>query len=281
LNWYLRYTATNANTPTGTQFSYLAQRIEGLNTADLNWGTVNAKSITVSMWIRSSLTGDFGFSLGHGAGSTTYPFLLTITVANTWTYVQKTIPGDTVATWAKDNTTSLVLQFCPGVGTTYKGTANAWSGSNLVGTTGQVMLTSTNGATFDMTGVKVESGSIATPFVVDDYAVSLAKCTRYFQSLSFVNNIVAGAAMTTTQALFGLQFTPMRAAPTVTLPATGTGVGQMYLQALGVNQSGGTFVADSQTINGIRIYNNGSTLTAGNALMLEANTSIIKLDSEL
>jgi hypothetical protein len=72
------------------------QFIEGLNVADLAWGTASAATVTVSFWVySSSLTGTFGGALRNSAASRSYPFSYTISSANTWEQKSVTIAGDT------------------------------------------------------------------------------------------------------------------------------------------------------------------------------------------
>ena len=81
---YLGVTSTSAYSVSTSDFFKIYQYIEGFNTADLGWGTANAQSVTLSFWVRSSLTGTFGGTLINSAANRTYPFSYTILSANTW-----------------------------------------------------------------------------------------------------------------------------------------------------------------------------------------------------
>jgi hypothetical protein len=96
---YLGFTSNSAYTVGSSELFSFQQRIEGLNVADLGFGTANAQAITLSFWVRSSLTGTFGGSLRNSAGDRSYPFTFTISSANTWEYETITIAGDTSGTW--------------------------------------------------------------------------------------------------------------------------------------------------------------------------------------
>jgi len=157
----------------------IEQRIEGFNVADLGWGTASAATVTLSFWVRSSLTGTFGGALVNSAGNRSYPFGFAISAANTFEYKTVVIPGDTSGTWLTDNGTGISVRFSLGVGATFEGTAGAWAASNLIGVTGGVDLVSTNGATFYITGVQFERGTSATPFEYRDYGSELLMCQRY------------------------------------------------------------------------------------------------------
>jgi hypothetical protein len=178
-------TVTTADASIGaSQFYILRHPIEGYNIADLNWGTANAATVTLSFWVRSSLTGTFSGSLTNGGYTRSYPFSYTISVANTWEQKSITIAGDTTGTWTTDNTAGINVYIDLGSGSSNKGTAGAWTGSGLVGTTGSVNLIGTNGATFYITGVQLEVGTSATPFERRLYNQELANCQRYCQVLA-------------------------------------------------------------------------------------------------
>ncbi len=181
---YLGITSTSAYSVGAGDFFAVEQRIEGFNTADLAWGTANAKTITISFWVRSSLTGTFGGALNNSAFNRSYPFTYTISSANTWTQISITIPGDTSGTWLTNNGIGIDVWFSFGVGSTYSGTAGAWSGSGLMSATGAVSVVGTNGATLYITGVQLEVGSTATPFERRLYNQELANCQRYYYRIN-------------------------------------------------------------------------------------------------
>ena len=159
------------------------QQIEGFNIADLGWGTASAATITVSFWVRSSLTGTFGGSIKNGGSTRSYPFTYTISAANTFEQKSVTIAGDTSGTWPTDNTSGLILSFGLGVGSTTSGTAGAWATANYNSATGATSVVGTNGATFYITGVQLEKGSTATSFDVRPYGTELALCQRYYYKI--------------------------------------------------------------------------------------------------
>jgi hypothetical protein len=159
----------------------LGQAIEGFNVSDLGWGTANAQTVTLSFWVRSSLTGTFGGALRNSAGNRSYPFTYTISSANTFEQKTVTISGDTSGTWLTDSGVGIRLVFSLGAGSTFSGTAGAWAGSNFWSATGATSVVGTSGATFYITGVQLEAGSVATPFEHRQYGQELALCQRYFQ----------------------------------------------------------------------------------------------------
>jgi hypothetical protein len=178
---YLGVTSLSAYTVGASEIFNIAYGIEGLNVADLGWGTDNASTVIISFWVRSSLTGTFGFVINNSGGTRSYPTSYTVNSANTWEHKTITVVGDTSGTWATDNTLGIQLRFGLGVGSTYSGAAGSWSGSSYYGTTGATSVVGTNGATFYITGVQLEKGSTATSFDYRPYGTELALCQRYCQ----------------------------------------------------------------------------------------------------
>jgi hypothetical protein len=178
---YLGFTSQSAFSPASTDFTGVFQAIEGFNWQDLGFGTANAKTITVSFWVRSSLTGTFSGALRVYGSSRSYPFSYTVNAANTWEYETITIAGDTGGTYNTGNNGAVLLTFNLGSGSNFLGTGGAWTASNLFGTTGSVNIAGTNGATFYITGVQLEVGTQATSFEYRQYGTELALCQRYYQ----------------------------------------------------------------------------------------------------
>jgi hypothetical protein len=184
-------TVTTADASIGSTQTYLIrQRIEGFNFADLGFGTASAKTVTASFWVRSSLTGTFGGALVNGGSDRSNPFTYTISVADTWEYKTVTITGDTTGTWSSDNSTGAMLTFSLGTGTSRLGTPGTWAAVNYQGATGQTNLIATNGATWYITGVQLEVGSVATPFERRPFGTELALCQRYFETSYLPGNAV-------------------------------------------------------------------------------------------
>jgi hypothetical protein len=176
---YLGITSSSSYSVASGDLFYLAQAIEGLNITDLGWGTASAQTVTLSFWVRSSLTGSFGGSVGNN-GTTNYPFSYTISSANTWEQKTITIVGPTSGTFATTSAAGILLSFSLGAGSTYSGTAGAWATSSFITQpTGSVSVVGTNGATFYITGVQLEKGSTATSFDYRPYGTELSLCQRY------------------------------------------------------------------------------------------------------
>jgi len=156
-------------------------RVEGYNVADLMFGTSDAKVFTVSFWVRSSVTGNYAASIQNGNYDRSYPFSYTINAANTWEKKSVTITADTTGTWGYDNQRGLGLHFSLGMGSDYHGTLDQWQSGNKLSYSGATSLVATSGATFYITGVQLEVGSVATEFERRPYGMELALCQRYFE----------------------------------------------------------------------------------------------------
>ena len=215
---YSGLTSSSAYSLLSGDFFIYQQFVEGFNAADLAWGTASAQPVTLSFWIRSSLTGTFGGALQNGDQNRSYPFAYTISAANTWEYKTISIAGDTTGTWLTNNGRGVILNFSIGTGTTNSGTAGAWAGSDFRSATGATSVVGTNGATFYITGVQLEKGLTATPFEFRSIGQELGLCQRYYQAIggSLDGTIGAGLSTTTSRAFFYVKYlNTMRAVPTI------------------------------------------------------------------
>jgi hypothetical protein len=178
---YLGVTSSSAYSIGATDIFRVVQYIEGFNTADLGFGAAGATTVTLSFWVRSSLTGTFGGILGNSSVDYNYPFSYTISSANTWEQKSITITGATSGTWLKTNGIGFYVVFGLGVGSTYSAAAGSWTTSVINSATGATSVVGTNGATFYITGVQLERGSTASSFEYRSYGAELALCQRYYE----------------------------------------------------------------------------------------------------
>ena len=176
---YLGCTSLSAYTVGSGDYFMMRQAVEGFNTSDLAWGTASASPITISFWVRSSLTGTFGGALENNASNRSYAFSYTVSVANTWEKKTVTIGGDTTGTWETGNSIGVYLAFGLGVGSGWSGTAGAWGSTRYFSVTGATSVVGTSGATWYVTGVQLEKGSTATAFDYRPYSTELQLAQRY------------------------------------------------------------------------------------------------------
>jgi hypothetical protein len=285
---YAGITSTSAYTVGASEFFLFTQAIEGLNVADLGWGTANAKTVTLSFQIYSSLTGTFGGVMQNSASNRSYPFTYTISTANTWTSISVTVAGDTSGTWLTTNGVGITIYFGLGAGATVSGTAGAWAAATYYSATGATSVVGTNGATFYITGVQLEVGSSATGFEYVDYTSQLAMCQRYYYkvqataSAQFCNGFVD----TTTVALALLPLpTTMRIAPTsLDQSGTATDYGVRCGSPTGTVTCSAVPAISTTTVNSAIIsLTVAAGLSAGQSFGFRAQTSnsYIGLSSEL
>ena len=212
----LLYTVGTGAAPGASDFSGIQQHIEGFNVADTYWGTASAQSVTLSFWVRSSVTGTYGVGL-RGANAYSYVAEYTINAANTWEYKTITVPGPTAGTFNANNTVGISVFWDLGVGTTFSKASGSWGTGTHFGLTGGTKLISTSGATFYLTGVQVEVGATATPFERRHYGTELSLCQRYYST----NPDTYFPSGTAQQRYFPVA---MRAAPTLTYAHSGSPV---------------------------------------------------------
>ena len=212
---FISLLSQSAYTPLATDFFGFAQNIEADTVSDFAWGMPNAQPVTLSFWAGHSQAGTYSGSIANAAGTRSYPFTYVNNAA--WTKYSITIPGDTTGAWVMSgNAGGVLVRFDLGSGANFRGPAGAWASGNYVGVTGSVNIVATNGAGFNLTGVKLEVGSVATPFNRQSLAKSMIDCQRYYQTFGgflyayTANNGYYGGATTTA-------YLPvmMRAAPTV------------------------------------------------------------------
>ena len=272
--------------PASSATNAIRQEIEGFNIADLGWGTASAKTVTLSFWVRSSLTGTFGGALSNGDLNRAYPYTYTISVADTWEYKTVTIEGDTSGTWATDNSSGIRFWVDLGSGTDKQGTAGAWAASDYRAASGCTQLVATTGATLNITGVQLEAGSVATPFERRSYGDELARCQRYYYRLyaDSGRTFAVGYNQNTTATRNIIHFpVTMRSAPTA-LEQTGTASNYRVLIGATVISCSAVPTLNSTTTNTGEVQatvSSGLTAGQGNCLESNANGTYLGFTAEL
>jgi hypothetical protein len=264
-------TTADASIAAGDNYRF-AQTIEGYNIADLGFGTASASTVTLSFWVRSSITGTFGGSLYSVAGTRAYVFNYTINAADTWEKKTVTIAGDTSGTWGTTNSFGITVYFDLGSGSNYENATGSWVAAEKFRTSGNATLISTLSNTWYITGVQLEKGATATSFDYRPYGTELILCQRYYVKTFPMSTVPANGVgydgvfydetPSTVQPVAMFQFpVNMRAAPTITTynPRTGGTASQWTngttdLAAVRVVQ---------QTERQVRIDNGGSASAGG------------------
>jgi hypothetical protein len=230
-------------------YALMQYRAEGVDIAHLNCGTSDAETVTLSFWVKSSLTGNFGGAMRNSAADRNYPYLYNIAQANTWEKKSITLTLDTTGTWLTTTAVGLVFMWDFGSGTDFQGTADQWQAGNFHSAGSQVKLTSTNGATWYVTGVQLEIGSTATDFEHKSFGEELTLCQRYYQTASGMTGIGdnSGGGIGVSISFV----TPMRATPSVSATAMtfedmnvadrAQSSAAIAIRASRINSSGGVF----------------------------------------
>jgi hypothetical protein len=270
---HLVTTTADASPAAGAQY-YFYTTTEGLMQRDFLWGSTSAKSVTLSFWVRSSLTGTFSGSIKNDNADRSYVFTYSIFNANTWEYKKIVITGDVTSTWVITSAArGSIITWDTGSGATKEGVAG-WQAGNFHRIAGTVRLISTLSATLDITGVQYEIGQGASPFEYRPFGFEFMLCQRYCQKIggevSGGHEICLMQAYSTTQASGLIRYpTTMRAAPVPT--ATGSFI---VLSAVASNLAvtGFAFPVPSTQETGVSITV-ASGLVAGNATFLQTTSA--------
>ena len=219
-----KITSSAANTIEAGTYHTVRYAVEGYDAAQLNCGLSSAKTVTLSFYVKSSLTGTFGLNFTNAANSRSYATSYTISAADTWEQKTITLTLDTTGTWPTTTGVGLEINWALAIGSSYQtSTLNQWQGNWRFPDTGANTLMTTNGATFQLTGVQLEVGSQATAFEHLSYAEELALCQRYFYKIIGTSDDMAaiGFAQSSSDNYFNMEFpVPMRDYPTLTGSAT-------------------------------------------------------------
>ena len=286
----LKLTVTTADTSLGSShYHRVHQEIEGYNIVGLGWGTSSAKPITLSFWVKSSVTGVYSFGIYNGAADRSFVQEYTINAANVWEQKVITVIGPTDGVWAIDNSGELRVSFSLGMGSTYDTNGlGYWQNSFSFGSTNNVNLMATSGATWQITGVQLELGKVATPFEHRSYGEELAACQRYYQVLS--NNaadIIGTTHKWNSSNVFVFCDLPVEMR---TQPSLDTNISTAS-SALRISSSGYNVTGNNLTLDGdssprklrLNTTMNNSNFPSGSSGWLRVNTSgiYVNVDAEL
>ena len=280
----LKFTVTSADSSIGAaQYAMLRYPIEGYDMEDQNWGTSSAGTLTLSFWVKCSVTGTFGGGFVNSSDDRSYPFTYTVSSADTWEKKTVTVAGDQTGTWNAGNSTCCNIHWSLGIGSNSQGTAGQWQAGNKYTASGETALIANNGATWQITGIQFERGTRATEFEHRSYADELARCQRYFW-------MVADGSLYTTKTIgVGFVFSSSSVKVAVMYPVTMRTEPALYqvtaTDAYQVLQPGPTFdypdeiasFAGRINMGEFELNDDVSGLTAGQACMVRGNASGMRL----
>lgn len=272
-------TTADASVAAGDLSTFL-QKIEGLDCSALGWGTAQAKSITVSFWVKSPKTGTHSIALRNSAQDRSYVAEYTIDSADTWEQQSITVAGDTSGTWLTTNGVGLQWNVLLMAGTDFTTTAGSWGAGNYYGSGNQVNCLDSTSNDFYFTGVQLEVGSAATPFEHELISTTLQKCFRYYQIAS--GGEVDGNWRNSSTCDLSWPFKgEMRASPTVALADTSPVVVEPGVASR--TGSGSSLSTHEINPRGVSLYIDGfsGTTTFTYAGLANAGTTAITADAEL
>ena len=178
----MKVTSLSAYSPNATDYFLVQNFIEGKNSARLKWGTSEAQPVTLSFYVKSSITGIHACGIRNRAYNRSIAKTYIINNPNTWEYKTVTFPGCADGTWEIGIHAGLKINFDIGSGSNFKASPGTWTAAPNFSTSDSVDIVATNGATWYITGIQLESGNLATPFEHRSFSEELALCERYFQT---------------------------------------------------------------------------------------------------
>tara|TARA_R100000234_G_scaffold43125_1_gene25572 strand:+ start:629 stop:1741 length:1113 start_codon:yes stop_codon:yes gene_type:complete len=267
---------------TASQRLIVGTRFEGSSVSHLNFGTANAETITLSFYVRSSITGTHGAVLGNGSDNRAYPFTYTISSADTWERKSITIPGDQTGTWVTNNNKGMQIVWGLGVGTSFSASAGSWGAGDINSATGATTdVLGTVNSTWYLTGVQLELGTVATPFEHKSYGDELLRCQRYFYAVdnSDPYHMIAHGAAASSTLFIGIMAAPVTFRGVPDLTASGS---YEFAGAIG-GDAATLIITDPTTSNNIQVRANGSFTSGQGGYLRNKNDTNAKfeLDAEL
>jgi hypothetical protein len=239
-------TVTTSKSATASEQFWGFQAIEGNNVADFGLGTLSATAFTLSFWVRASVTGTYSVAFQNSAENRSYVATYTVNAADTFEYKTVTVSGDTTGTWITNNGVGMYVFFDTGSGSNFNTTAGAWTAGKYYRASGSVSLIANSGATFYITGVQLEAGTVATPFERRSYGQELLLCQRYFLR----SNWVLCTSIT------GINYRKINPGPNVTMR---TSPDHVYRHPV------------TKTVNQVREHSSGSTYTIDDSSSANSN----------
>jgi len=278
----LKVLCTTADaSPSGTDYATFIQHLEGQDLQRIAKGTASAQQLTLSFWVKSNVTGTYSVMCYDVDNARFASFTYSISASATWEKKTILVPADTTGAFDNDNGDSFQLYFNLGSGSTYTGGSaqTTWSGGTAFGTQWMPSQTNLAAATnnyWQVTGVQLETGAVATPFEFKPYGQELRECQRYYYKIKSVANSSFGFSYnrntTLAQAYVSFPIT-MRVAPTA-LEQTGTASDyQVIYLATATVCNAVPFFGGSSNFGFDLYFQVASGLTAGQGSKIAANNA--------
>ena len=286
---------TNGNQTSGagaSDYLIIRQIIEAQDIANSGWNYTDSNSkITLQFWVKSSVAQNFYGRLQTRDGTTySYPFETGSLSADTWTKITKTIVGNSNLTFNNDNGAGLNVEVVPFYGTDFTASPslNTWAAHSSSSRTPDYTSTwyTTNDATFEITGVQLEVGSVATDFEHRSFAQEFDLCRRYYERWDGAqfNPFITGMAYQSTIGIADFHWYPKRDVPSLEysnlshfdrLKSASSSVSSAITN-LTLTNTGPKF-------NYGNLYWNHDSMTGGQAIMFRtnSNSAYLAISSEL
>jgi hypothetical protein len=260
----LKVLCTTADaSPAASDYMLIEHKLEGQNVQQFAKGTASAKPFAVSFWIKSNKTGTYILELQDTDNGRQVSSSYSVSASGTWEKKTIIFPADTTGAFTNDNALSLQINFFLGLGSNFtSGTLNTTWGTTVDANrgVGQTNLAAATSNYWQITGVQLEAGSVATPFEFEDIGTTLAKCQRYYESVSW--GLFYGTALGGTDLYLPLSYrVTKRVAPTVTLPSSTNAI----KNSSNVNATPGFAWTTNTTTDMFNIYAGSSSIWAINA----------------
>jgi len=278
---YLAFTSTSNYTPISTDAFDVQFPIEGMNIADLAWGTANAQAVTISFWVKSNNPGTWTGSIRNLPVAYSYPFTYTINTSGVWEYKSVTIPGPTVGTWTTDNSVGAIVTLDYGTGSTYLSSSNAtWVSGNYHGTQGSKNIVSTSGNYLHATGLQLERGNTATNFDLRPISQEMKLCQRYLRKMTTGYVAVTNPGIfydaNNLRLLLNTDISTFRKYPSVIYTKGTQGTDWAIMNSSNVLQTGFTLTMVNGYVNAAKTTHG---LTAGSLWVATSNGAVYLIDN--
>ena len=270
--------------PAASDVLAVSSRFEGQNVQQFLKGTASAKPFALSFWVKSNVTGTYIVNLIDQDNTRVVAASYSVSASATWEKKTIIFPADTTGVFDNDNGRSMDVLFYLGVGTDYtSGTLQTTWATTVQANrgVGQTNLAAATSNYWQITGVQLEAGAVATPFEFEDFGVTLRKCQRYYYVLPRTSDVFSdmlngGTVDQTTYARYAVYRPTMRTESYTLFSSAANTFGN--LNASG-NQAGTTISFANGMIN---LYSAG--LGTGQSTVFRANnssTAYVALSTEL